>query len=64
MPDLNNNNSPSPLTYTVAQIAEKLGISIRKAYNMCERSDNFKVFHLGKRCLRIHKESFDKWFDS
>lgn len=50
-------------TYTVEQVAEILGVSIRKAYTLCEGTKDFKVMRLGKRCLRIHKESFDAWFD-
>jgi len=63
---MNVNDSSSQVvqrTYTVEQIAEILGVSIRKAYNICENADEFKVIRLGKRCLRIHKESFDKWFN-
>ena len=50
-------------TYTVEQIAEILGVSIRKAYYICETTNDFKVIRLGRRCLRIHKESFDQWLD-
>ncbi len=50
-------------TYTAEQVAEILGVSIRKAYYLCENTSDFKVIRLGKRCLRIHKESFDKWFN-
>ena len=50
-------------TYTADQIAEILGVSVRKAYNLCETTKDFKVIRLGKRCLRIHKESFDLWFN-
>ena len=50
-------------TYTAEQIAEILGVSVRKAYNICETSKEFKIIRLGKRCLRIHKESFDQWFN-
>lgn len=50
-------------TYTAEQVAEILGVSVRKAYDFCETTDEFKVLRLGKRCLRIHKESFDRWFD-
>ena len=50
-------------TYTAEQVANILGVSIRKAYNLCETTNDFKVIRLGKRCLRIHKESFDKWFN-
>ena len=51
-------------TYTASQVAEILGVSLRTAYNLCEKTKDFKVIRMGKRCLRIHKESFDKWFDS
>lgn len=50
-------------TYTVEEISEILGVSIRKAYTICADTTLFKVMRLGKRCLRIHKESFDNWFD-
>ena len=50
-------------TYTAEQVAKILGVSIRKAYNLCETTTDFKVIRLGKRCLRIHKESFDVWFN-
>ena len=50
-------------TYTVEQIAEILGVSIRKAYYLCETTNDFKVIRLGRRCLRVHKESFDTWLD-
>lgn len=60
----NTDCSPSvQRTYTVDQVAEILGVSIRKAYDLCENADGFKVIRLGKRCLRVHRESFDKWFD-
>ena len=51
-------------TYTAKEVAEILGVSLRTAYNLCETTKDFKVLRMGKRCLRIHKESFDKWFDS
>lgn len=51
-------------TYTAEQVAQILGVSIRTAYYLCEHTTEFKVIRLGKRCLRIHKESFDRWFDS
>ena len=49
-------------TYTVKEIAQILGISIRKAYDLCATTDKFKVIHIGKRCVRVHKESFEEWF--
>ena len=51
-------------TYSVKDIAEILGVSLCTAYNLCETTKDFKVICMGKRCLRIHKESFDKWFDN
>jgi len=51
-------------TYTAEQIARMLGISLRKAYDFCETTTDFKVLRLGKRCIRVHKESFDNWFNS
>lgn len=50
-------------TYTAEQVAQILGISLRKAYGLCETTTDFKVMRLGKRCLRIHKESFDQWLN-
>ena len=49
--------------YTAEQVAEILGVSVRKAYYLCENTDNFRVIRLGKRCLRIHKESFNSWLN-
>lgn len=49
-------------TYTAEQIAIILGISIRKAYLLCEETKDFKIIRMG-RSLRIHKESFDRWFN-
>ena len=61
----NNNICSSSVqrTYTVEQVAEILGVSVRKAYNVCESTKEIKSIRLGKRCLRIHKESFDRWFN-
>ena len=43
-------------TYTAEQVAQILGISLRKAYGLCETTTQFKVMRLGKR-------SFDKWLN-
>jgi len=56
-------SSPQSSTYTAEEIAIILGVSIRKAYEFCETTNEFRVLRLGPRCLRIHKESFDKWFN-
>lgn len=52
----------APQTYTAEQVATILGVSIRKAYQLCESTTDFKVIRIG-RCLRIHKEPFDRWFN-
>ena len=59
----NNCSISSQRTYTVEQVAQMLNISIRKAYYLCETTNDFKVVRIGPRCLRIHKESFDRWLN-
>ena len=49
-------------TYSVDEVREILGISRRKAYELCN-SDCFKVVRVG-RVLRISKVSFDNWLDN
>lgn len=63
MENSNCNNSIQRKTYTVEQVAEILGVSTRKGYYICETTTEFKVFRLGRRCIRIHKESFDQWLN-
>ena len=58
----NNRSTVARGIYTAEQIATILGISIRKAYLLCEETKDFKVIRMG-RSLRVHKESFDKWFN-
>ncbi|MEG0767548.1 MAG: helix-turn-helix domain-containing protein [Clostridia bacterium] len=48
-------------TYSVDEVREILGISRRKAYELCN-SDSFKVLRIG-RALRVSKASFDYWLD-
>lgn len=50
-------------TYSVSEMAQILGISTRSAYNLCNHTSEFRVLRFG-RTVRIHKESFDKWFSS
>lgn len=59
----NNQCSPAQRTYTIEQVADILGVSIRKAYYLCGSTKEFRVIRLGPRCLRVHKESFDQWLD-
>lgn len=63
MSSVNSCSETVRCTYTAEQAAQILGISIRKVYEFCETTTYFKVMRLGKRCLRIHKESFDKWLN-
>ena len=60
----NNCSGVARRIYTVEQVAEMLGVSIRKAYSLCESTTDFKVIQLGARCIRVHKESFDLWLDA
>lgn len=48
-------------SYSVAEIAELLGISKRSVYNLCA-ANAFKCVRIGTR-LRISKKSFDAWLD-
>lgn len=59
-PEISSGNAK--LTYTVQEVAKALRISLRKAYTLCNSTDEFKVFRLD-RSIRIHKQSFDSWFD-
>jgi len=56
-------NTPVRSTYTVEEAAIILGVSVRKVYTLCDDATFFKTIKMGKRCLRIHKESFDAWFN-
>jgi DNA binding domain, excisionase family len=56
-------NNSIQRTYTVNEVAEILGVSLRTVYYLCESTKDFKVIRMGRRCIRIHKESFDKWLD-
>lgn len=55
------NSSNRKQTYTVQEISQILDVSVRTAYNLCNTTKDFKVKHIG-RCVRVHKESFDRWF--
>ncbi len=50
------------LTYTIAEIAKILNISVRSAYNLCGKNAEFKVLKVGRN-IRVNKNSFDKWFN-
>ena len=58
-----NESSSIQRTYTVNEVAEILGVSLRTAYYLCESTKDFKIIRMGRRCIRIHKESFDNWLD-
>jgi len=48
--------------YSVEEIAEKLGLKIRTAYEFCNNTTEFKVKRVGRQ-LRIHRQSFDEWWN-
>lgn len=54
-------NAIGKRTYSVDEIRAILGISRRKAHELCN-SNAFKVIRIG-RALRISKASFDFWLD-
>jgi hypothetical protein len=64
MSDSHDGGNFAQRTYTASQVAEILGVSLRTASNLCETTKDFKVIRMGRRCLRVHKESFDSWLDS
>lgn len=49
-------------TYTVAEVMDILGVSRKKAYELCN-SGSFKIVHIG-RSIRVSKTSFDAWLDN
>lgn len=51
----------STVAYTVKEIAQKLNMSERAAYNFCNSTKDFKVKRIG-RLLRVNKQSFDNWW--
>lgn len=50
------------LVYTVEEIARMLAISLRSAYNLCNRSTEFRVLQAGGS-IRVPKDSFDAWLN-
>ena len=56
-----SSNRSKARVYRVEDIAEMLCISLRAAYNLCNTTKEFRVFHIGSS-IRIGKESFDAWF--
>lgn len=58
-------NTVQKATYKAEECAQILSVHVRTIYTLCNRENPpFKVLRLGKRCLRIQKESFDEWFNS
>lgn len=59
---MNQEQSQVATVYTVKEISTMLKLSIRKAYDLCNTTADFKVIRIG-RCLRVVKQSFDDWFN-
>ena len=51
-----------PITLTVHDVSEIMGISLSKAYELMRRSD-FPSIHLNRRII-IAKNSFEKWLET
>jgi len=60
--DITINPTIGKRTYTVMEIMEILGVSRKKAYELCN-SDSFNIVRIG-RSIRISKSSFDNWLDN
>ena len=58
---LNQKAQDNKKTYTVAEIADMLGIGRTSAYNLV-KENHFKVVKIGAS-IRISKKSFDDWLD-
>ena len=58
---LNQKAQDNKKTYTVAEIADMLGIGRTSAYNLV-KENHFKVVKIGVS-IRISKKSFDDWLD-
>lgn len=56
----NRQSDGEALVYRVEDIAKMLAISQRAAYNLCNRTQEFRVLHIGGS-IRISKMSFDRW---
>lgn len=52
---------PEKRSYSVAEIAEILGVSKRSVYNLCS-AGVIKSVRVGTK-LRISKKAFDEWLD-
>lgn len=53
-------------TYTADQVREILNCSEHYVYDLCKQAEDeglFRVIRTGKRFVRIHKQSFDRWFN-
>ena len=46
--------------YTVEDVAQMLAISLRSAYNLCNRTIEFRVLRVGGS-IRVPKDSFHAW---
>ncbi len=53
-------------TYTADEIREILNCSEHYVYDLCKQAEAeklFRVIRTGRRFVRVHKQSFDKWFN-
>ena len=57
-----DNPATTKLVYTVEEIARMLAISLRSAYNLCNRTTEFRVLRVGGS-IRVPKDSFDAWLN-
>lgn len=56
------NLNHSPLTYNAEELAEVLGISRAKAYQLM-RTDGFPTIHIGRRLL-VSVKGLERWVEA
>lgn len=56
-------NKAEAKVYTVNEIMVMLSLSKAGAYNFIKNNPPFRVFKIGDGAYRIHKKSFDDWFE-
>ena len=54
---------PQPLTMKVKEVQYIMDLSRSGAYNLCS-SNKFKIKRIGKRGIRVDRESFFHWYKS
>lgn len=57
-------NTIQKRAYKPQEISVMLDMPIKSVYNMLEITTDFIVHRTGKKGIRVHKKSFDEWWNS